>query len=74
MECYTKGKKDFLANICKNQQKLNVHQKRLKEKFGRDFVGKSLHDTIKLLLEMKEVKLAENLKSDYKVGMRYHAL
>lgn len=67
-ECYSKGKQDFLASICKDQQKLLNHQKSLKEKFDRDFVGKSVHDTIHMLLTMHEIKLAEKLRAEYKVS------
>ena len=65
-----KAKNDFLSNTCKEQQKLLNYQKNLEEKFHRDFVGSSLHDTLHLLLTLSEIKLAEKLRSEYKVPDR----
>lgn len=36
-----------------------------------DFVGKSVHDTIQMLLSLGEIKLAERLRTDYKVPDRH---
>lgn len=70
-ECYGRGKEDLFSSICKDQQKLLNAQKNLKEKFDMDFVGKSVHDTIQMLLSMGEIKLAESLRSEHKVPDRH---
>nr|XP_018902383.1 PREDICTED: vacuolar protein sorting-associated protein 16 homolog [Bemisia tabaci] len=66
-EAYKRGKNDLNAALCDEQLRLLNHQKSLEENFKRGFVNLSLHDTIKTLLEIGEVKLADKLRSEYKV-------
>lgn len=56
--------------MCKEQQKLLSWQKNLEEKYRRDFVGISVHDTVYLLLSIQEIKLAEKLRSEFKIPDR----
>ncbi|CAH1401892.1 unnamed protein product [Nezara viridula] len=69
-ESYKKAKLDLHASFCEEQLKLLKYQRSLEEKFKRDFVGKSLHATVKLLLSAQEVKLADKLRTEYKVPDR----
>ncbi|ENN73877.1 hypothetical protein YQE_09530, partial [Dendroctonus ponderosae] len=69
IEAYNKGRKDLYASMCEETLKLSKFQRELEEKFQSEnkFVGKSVHDTCKILLEMKDVKLAEKVKNDFKI-------
>lgn len=58
------------AAFCEEQLKLRRYQRTLEEKYHRDFLDKSLHDTIRMLLLMPEYKLADKLRSEYKVPDR----
>lgn len=69
-ESYKKAKIDLYASFCEEQLKLSKYQRSLEEKFKRDFIGKSLHATVKQLLSMQEVKLADKLRTEYKVPDR----
>ncbi|CAH0559319.1 unnamed protein product [Brassicogethes aeneus] len=68
MDAYKKGRKDLYANLCEESLKLLKYQRELEDKLGvkNVFVGKSVHETCKLLLE-KNDKLAEKFRSDYKI-------
>jgi len=67
-EMYKKGKNDFMANLCEEQHKLLKYQLQWDEQFDREFRDLSLRDTIKNLLSLKQTKLAEKLKSEFKVS------
>lgn len=69
IEAYKKGRKDLYASMCEETLRITKLQRELEEKLqtGNKFVGKSVHDTCKLLLEMKEVKWAEKVKNDFKI-------
>ncbi|XP_066993327.2 vacuolar protein sorting-associated protein 16 homolog isoform X2 [Anabrus simplex] len=69
-ESYRRARNDFCASLCEEQQRLHRYQKGLEEKFMREFVGLSLHDTVHRLLSMGEVKLADKLRAEYKVPDR----
>lgn len=68
-ENYRKARKDLNASLCEENLKLLKLQRELEDKLQVEnkLVGKSVHDTCKSLLEMKEVKLAEKLKNDFKI-------
>ncbi|GBP47948.1 Vacuolar protein sorting-associated protein 16 homolog [Eumeta japonica] len=66
-ECYKKGKNDLGASICEDARKLCKQQSSLQETYGERFLGLSLHDTVKKLLDQGEVKLADKLRSEYKM-------
>lgn len=70
LDSFKKARNEFHTSLCERQLKLLKYQRTLEEKFHRDFVNKSLHDTMKMLLCMKQVKLAEGLRSEYKVPDR----
>lgn len=70
LEAYRKGRKDLYAGMCEEALKLLRFQKDIEEKLPaakNKFVGLSVHNTCKLLLEMNETKLAEKFRNDYKV-------
>ncbi|KAJ2947401.1 hypothetical protein O0L34_g17178 [Tuta absoluta] len=69
-ECYKKGKNDLGVSICEDARKLCKQQSSLQETYGESFVGLSLHDTVKKLLLQGEVKLADKLRSEYKMPDR----
>ncbi|XP_045485146.1 vacuolar protein sorting-associated protein 16 homolog [Pieris rapae] len=69
-ECYKKGKNDLGASVCEDARKLCKQQSSLQETYGTSFVGLSLHDTVGKLLKEGEVKLAEKLRSEYKMPDR----
>lgn len=55
--------------MCEENLKLLKLQRELEDKLQIEnkLVGKSVHDTCKILLEVKEPKLAEKLKNDFKI-------
>ncbi|ODM96537.1 Vacuolar protein sorting-associated protein 16 [Orchesella cincta] len=67
-EMYKKSKNEFMASVCEEQVKLLKYQQTLQQQYGKDFIDLSLRDTIKELLSMKELKLAEKLRSEFKVS------
>ena len=69
-EMYKKAKDDFMANLCEEQSRLLKYQMNMEQKFNRDCVEFTLRDTIKLLLQMREVKLADKLRMEFKVPDR----
>ncbi|XP_034828699.1 vacuolar protein sorting-associated protein 16 homolog [Maniola hyperantus] len=69
-ECYKKGKNDLGVSICEEARKLCKQQSSLQETYGQSFVGLSLHDTVKKLLDHGEIKLADKLRSEYRMPDR----
>ncbi|XP_022919610.2 vacuolar protein sorting-associated protein 16 homolog [Onthophagus taurus] len=67
IESYKAARNDLCANLCEDQSKLIKKQKSYEEKYHKDFNGKSIHDTCKLLLDMNELKEAEKFKNEYKI-------
>nr|XP_023028466.1 vacuolar protein sorting-associated protein 16 homolog [Leptinotarsa decemlineata] len=70
LDAYKKGRKDVCTSLCDEYVKLMRFQRDLEEKIPgtkNKFVGKSVHDTCQLLLEMNELKLAEKFKNDFKI-------
>ncbi|KAJ8956522.1 hypothetical protein NQ318_019242 [Aromia moschata] len=69
-EAYKKGRKELYVSMCDETLKLLRFQRDFEEKqpnAKNKFIGKSVHDTCKLLLEMNEAKLAEKFRNDYKI-------
>ncbi|CAH1635593.1 unnamed protein product [Spodoptera littoralis] len=69
-ECYKKGKNDLGVSICEDGRKLCKQQSSLQETYGTSFVGLSLHDSVRTLLEQGETKLADKLRSEYRMPDR----
>ncbi|XP_066259281.1 vacuolar protein sorting-associated protein 16 homolog isoform X2 [Euwallacea similis] len=66
---YKKGRKDLNASLCEENLKLLKLQREFDERLQVEdkITGKSVHDTCKILLELKEIKLAEKVKNDFKI-------
>ncbi|XP_046392085.1 vacuolar protein sorting-associated protein 16 homolog [Ischnura elegans] len=69
-ENFKKAHNDSLSSLCHDQLRLLGQQKNLESKFGRAFVNLSLHDTVSLLLHLRQAKLADKLRAEHKVPDR----
>lgn len=68
---YKKAHKDIESELCDDDRKLMRQQKALEEKYTRSMLGLSLHDTIKELLLLGDIKQAERMKNDHKMSDRH---
>lgn len=64
------GRFDTNATLTEEQIKLLKYQRSLEDTLHESVIGKSLHDTVKLLLLQNEIKLANGLRSEYKIPDR----
>lgn len=70
-EMYRKGRCEANASLCEEQAKLLRHQRSLQEKLNMShLLGLSVTDTLKKLLLMKEFKLADKMRQEYKIPDR----
>ena len=69
-ENFKKSKEEFNLSICEESHKLIKYQSMLEEKLGKLYINLSLHQTLDQLLREKEVKLADKLKSEFKLSER----
>ncbi|XP_074104817.1 vacuolar protein sorting 16 isoform X2 [Cotesia typhae] len=69
-EKFKMGRYDTNAAFTEEQVRLLKYQKQLEETLRESVIGKSLHDTVQLLLMQNEVKLADKLRSEYKIPDR----
>ena len=70
-DLYKKAKgAEFRQSAVDETYRLLKYQTGLEDKFGKTFVDKSLHQTLGLLLADGETKLADKLKSEFKVSDR----
>ncbi|XP_077297658.1 vacuolar protein sorting 16 [Arctopsyche grandis] len=69
-EAYKKEKYELGVSICEDVRKLIKDQASLRETHSWDLTSASHHDTINKLLSCGQVKLADKLKSEYKVPDR----
>ncbi|XP_078037953.1 vacuolar protein sorting 16 [Augochlora pura] len=69
-ENFKLARNDTNAALTEEQIKLLRYQKSLEEMLHESVVGKPLHDTVKLLLLQNELKLADKLRSEYKISDR----
>lgn len=70
---YKKQHKDLEAELCDDARKLLKQQQTISDKYSShptQFYGLSVHDTIKQLLNIGDIKQADKLKSEYKVPDR----
>lgn len=68
---YKKAHRDLEAELCDDQRKLMKQQKALDEKYSRTFYGQSLHDTVKELLILGDIKTAEKIRNDHKMSDKH---
>ncbi|KAK0096935.1 hypothetical protein PV326_003829 [Microctonus aethiopoides] len=69
-EKFKMGRFDTNATLTEEQIKLLKYQRSLEDTLHESVIGKSLHDTVKLLLLQNEIKLANGLRSEYKIPDR----
>ncbi|GAB0090509.1 Vacuolar protein sorting-associated protein 16 homolog [Sergentomyia squamirostris] len=67
---YKKAHQDLEAELCEEGRKLIKQQKVFSEKHSKSFYGLSVHETIKQLLTLGDLKTAEKIRSEYKVPDR----
>ncbi|KAB0801758.1 hypothetical protein PPYR_03944 [Photinus pyralis] len=70
VEAYKKARNDVSFSICEEALRLLKYQRSLKDKINEDLVGKSVHDTCTRLLELKDIKEAERMRSNFKIPDR----
>lgn len=68
---YKKAHKELEAELTDDHRKLMKQQKSLEEKFSRSFYGLSLHDTVRELLVLGDIKLAEKIRSEHKMSDKH---
>ncbi|KAF5305511.1 hypothetical protein FQA39_LY01602 [Lamprigera yunnana] len=69
-EAYKKARNDTGYSICEETLRLLKYQRSLEDKINENLVGKSVHDTCKRLLELKDLKEAEKVRSNFKIPER----
>ncbi|EAT37446.1 AAEL010559-PA [Aedes aegypti] len=67
---YKKANRMLEADACDEAKKLMKHQKVLDEKYQKRLYGLPLHETIRQLLLLGDIKYADRLKSEFKVPER----
>ena len=72
-ELFKKAKTEPLAALAEDHHRLLKAQSNLEEKLGRTFLGQTLHQTMSDLIQYDEIKLADKLKSDFKLTDRRYA-
>ncbi|KAF5302481.1 hypothetical protein FQR65_LT08571 [Abscondita terminalis] len=66
-EAYKKARNEVNFSICEESLRLLKYQRSLEDKINESIVGKSVHDTCKRLLELKDIKEAEKVRYNYKI-------
>lgn len=61
---------EFSLTTCESQLKLFRYQSSLEEKLKNNFRDLTLHDTLVKLLDINELKLADKVRSEFKVPER----
>lgn len=69
-ENFKLARNDTNAALTEEQIKLLRYQKSLEDTGHESIVGKPLHDTVKILLLQNELKLADKLRSEYRISDR----
>ncbi|GAB1867828.1 Vacuolar protein sorting-associated protein 16 homolog [Camponotus japonicus] len=69
-ENFRLARNDTNASLTEEQIKLLKYQRSLEDTLHESVVGKPLHDTVKILLLRNELKLADKLRSEYKIPDR----
>lgn len=69
-ENFKLARNDANAALTEEQIKLLRYQRSLEDTLHESIVGKPLHDTVKILLLHNESKLAEKLRSEYRISDR----
>ncbi|XP_070168587.1 vacuolar protein sorting-associated protein 16 homolog [Polyergus mexicanus] len=69
-ENFRLARNDTNASLTEEQIKLLKYQRSLEDTLHESVIGKPLHDTVKILLLHNELKLADKLRSEYKIPDR----
>lgn len=69
-ENFRLARNDTNASLTEEQIKLLKYQRSLEDTLQESTIGKPLHDTVKVLLLRNELKLADKLRSEYKIPDR----
>lgn len=69
-ENFKLARNDTNAALTEEQIKLLRYQRSMEDTLQEIIVGKPLHDTVKILLLHNELKLADKLKSEYRISDR----
>merc|ERR1712127_857977 len=69
-EQFRKSREEFHLSVAEENHKLIKYQSMLEEKLGKLYVNLSLHQTMDHLLQDREIKLADKLKSEFKLSDR----
>ncbi|XP_043465460.1 vacuolar protein sorting-associated protein 16 homolog [Leptopilina heterotoma] len=69
-ENFKLARNDTNATLTEEQIKLLRYQRSLEETLHESIVGKPLHETVEILLLQNEIKLADKLRSEYKIPDR----
>jgi len=69
-EQFKRAKEEFNLNMTEENHKLIKYQTGLEDKLGKIYVNLSLHNTISQLLKDNEVKLADKLRTEFKLSDR----
>ncbi|KAL0113797.1 hypothetical protein PUN28_012729 [Cardiocondyla obscurior] len=69
-ENFRLARNDTNASLTEEQIKLLKYQRSLEDTLRESVIGKPLHDTVKVLLLRNELKLADKLRSEYKIPDR----
>ena len=72
-ENFKLARSDTNAALTEEQIKLLRYQRSLEETLHESVVGKPLHETVQILLLQNEIKLADKLRSEYKIPDRRYA-
>ncbi|XP_065092483.1 vacuolar protein sorting-associated protein 16 homolog [Ochlerotatus camptorhynchus] len=67
---YKKANRTLEVDACDETKKLMQHQKALDEKYQKRLYGLPLHETIRQLLLLGDLKYADRLRSEFKVPER----
>ncbi|KAH0946208.1 hypothetical protein HN011_010546 [Eciton burchellii] len=69
-ENFKLARSDTNASLTEEQIKLLKYQRSLEDTLKESVLGKPLHDTVKILLLRNELRLADKLRSEYKIPDR----
>jgi len=69
-ELFKRGKEEWSTQACEENYRLIKYQGMLEEKLGKPYINLSLHLTLRQLLVDRETKLADKLKSEFKLSER----
>ena len=67
---FKKAKKDIYFLMCEQTMNMRTLQKQLQTKFNINFLGKSTLEMISMIIALRDMRLAEKMKADYRITDR----